>query len=389
MVQRNIDILSHSDANERVASAIEGAISDPDLGNHAELVFVPSVLEMENASATRGAEAPITMSAPPALGLVGEVSESDALASAPGGYELTVAGGFTDLDNDAPAILSQESAPSFDILTEGAGSLPRFQDDAPFASSSVIANTPGTTILSGTDPTAYDATASLSVSFWVRVSTLVNQMQLVGKGLNATGNAGWSVGMNFSGGTSGQLWVETEQPGNNGMGNSAYAQFTSSILAASTWRHVIVTLDFSPQPDSPPEFRCYVNGGALSGDPAGAVVTGTRVPDTAAGWEPTRNNPSGVPFSVFGGSGFYSGSTFASTIEMVDLTLWLNSVLTPADANALWNGGTVLPPNMVSGLSASPSGIYTLRNTRGGLDDVLGNLPRLTNSGCVDSTQFP
>lgn len=373
MVQRLIEIVSHEDAGQLDVGFVVDQVTDPDLANPSEGVFVPTVLEAESLYSL------IDESGDPVFGSLVEESDLVVLNSADIkntlGIPIEVSGGLLDYD---PSGLVVEGKNVSDPAERFAyvGVPPKFQVTSLFSETSIASSNPGNNVLFASDDPAFELVDSWSVSFWLRVASVSDQIPLVGKGINVSGEEGWSIGTAFSGGTSGRLWAETEQI-TGGMGSSAYAlwNFSNFQYQSSVWSHHVFVFDFDS--GVPPTFVQYKNGGAAQSGPS---YTGT--------FSPTRTN-NNQNFSVFGGTGFYSSSNYPVQVNMIDLCIYKGTILTQADAALLYNGGTVLPPVSVVGLTAPPDIYYTLRNISSGLTDLQGNAPNLINSGCGDSTLFP
>lgn len=376
MVQRNVDIISYLNANDREVLFPDGIIPDSDLGQ-AEAVF--SVFTMEAPEDATQVEraflGPDAAVLPDSIQVrVAEEIESDETSTG-----AVIGPGQDGITTFNPDGLVQKSQ-----LASVPRPVPEFQSRGPlslgaapslFDLASIQSPDPGTTFLSAPDDPAFQWTNALSVSFWMRPAALSNQIPLVGKGVNTSGEEGWSIGMDFSTGTSGRFWAETEQV-SGGMGSSsAYARWSAinNQFVTGTWRHHLFVFDFTS--GVPPTLTQYTDG-VMIGAP---TLTGV--------FDPTRTN-NAQPFRVMGGSGFYSGSSYTIDVNMIDMALYVDKVLTLADAQTLYNAGTPVPP-LNATTSQPPDIYYTLRNLATGLTDLIGNAPSLVNTGCLPTTLFP
>lgn len=225
------------------------------------------------------------------------------------------------------------------------------------------------------DSAALQVNQSYAVSFWMRPSAQQNQIPLVGKGINSSGEEGWNVGMHFSQGTNGTFWVEIEST-SGGMGSSTYFDVTAQAdqFRANEWTHHVVVVDYSV---SPPTCVIYSDGGA-GVSATGKTVNGSLVGAASAASSRTDNTQ---PFRIGGGSGFYSGFSYSNTLNMADVTVW-DGTLTAADAEALYNLGGLVEPTAISGLSASPLYYYPIRDATT-LTDQTGSAAALTAQGTM------
>lgn len=235
----------------------------------------------------------------------------------------------------------------------------------------------GTFYLAAPDDDAFEVGSIWSVSFWFRggndVLTWTNNQPIVGKGINVTSEGGWSIGTNFSTGSNGRFWAETETPGNDMDTSSAFWGFNDGGFFESVvrWFHCVFVLDTT----SPSSTLLYIDGAVRFG------------PFTSTGFSSTRNNNT-QEFRIFGGSGNgYQNTAPGFSMYMTDMAVW-GYGLSAANCTALYNAGTRIQATQV-GITTPPLYYYTLRNLSAGLVDVMGNAPNLVNFGCVESDLSP
>lgn len=368
MVQRLVDILEYprgADSDALEVSFLEvyyDSLENPDSVLRPEFLD-PVDIELHPQYLDAG-------DSRPGLLLVGEVdpSTSDTVFSSEiqGGrdFNLEFAGGL--------ALLSSDFNPPASPIVYSGGGVPTFTPSG-IVQGSIQTNNPGVEILQAADDPAFQATSNLSVSFWMLPDSRRTQIPLVGKGISSAGEAGWNIGMSWNLGSSGQFWCESEQAGNGQMGNTNYIQWNANdSFVAGSWDHHLFTLDFVTG-----TYTYYKNSVPLGN------------PSAVFGSPQTIRHDNTQPLSIFGDSGFYSTFSYSNTINMFDLSIYLNQVLTSSDATALYNGGSPLPPVNAS-TSVPPSIYYPMRNLSSlSLTDLMGNAPPLVNSGCVASPLFP
>lgn len=375
MVQRSIDVLEYEGDNAIEVSAVGQALPDADLDNPGDNGARPHVIESTAFAAVA-------------------FSNSDPTDAASGLDDFDHRMGDPRVDFLDPAEVADSAYLSYDadgtVVTLGDDPEPDLRppltaqgavrDFGPAPSGlpnqSVRCVTPGAAGgLSAPDDPAFQSSASFSVSFWLRADANASRIPIVGKGIDDSGAAGWSVGGDA---VSGRFWIETEEPGNDSMGSGAHARFSNSSnqYTPLIWQHFVFVADFSAGA-TPPTFRLYRNGSLLPSP----VNTGT--------FQATRHDNS-QPFRVLGGSGFYYAADYTVPVNLLDVHYWADVVLDAADAVTLYNGGA--PLIAVPGtLAVSARAVYSLRNLdQSGLADIAGNCPPLVNvGGCSVSSEFP